>query len=415
MIRTSLLLLLLPSGVAHADVTIDPPAAPFGAADGQRSPAIVTPAKAVLGRDASIEVTVANLPAGASVLVTPGHIDGSTWTLPAERFPQVGLVIVASADGTIVASRAVPLWGQATLRVETAPLASVVVEIEGTYAGPVIADAEGVANVPMVVPPGATDGMTLATTTSGGVKRREVPLGVPTLKRTWTVCTRGEQAMRFTWFGTRLDRTAATASTCDLTQPAPIEEPPAPIAAPVVIEETRTPVRPPPHADVPARVLVSVRAGLTTNLGRVTAPAVVATAGVRLPGLGDHLVADVAFGAYSTSLAAPAMDETATGRLSTLRVLARLAYRVDLGRWDAWGGTALGFAFTRSTLGSDVLGMYDERASSPAGGLFAGVGHDVSIGQVVVEAAYIHSRLAEGPLAGQIGGLQVTAGYSLGL
>jgi hypothetical protein len=59
--------------------------------------------------------------------------------------------------------------------------------------------------------------------------------------------------------------------------------------------------------------------------------------------------------------------------------------------------------------------MYDERASSPAGGVFAGVGRDVSIGQVVVEAAYIHAQLAEGPLAGQIGGLQVTAGYSVGL
>ena len=35
--------------------------------------------------------------------------------------------------------------------------------------------------------------------------------------------------------------------------------------------------------------------------------------------------------------------------------------------------------------------------------------------EVIVEAAYIHSRLTEGPLAGQIGGVQVTAGYSVGL
>lgn len=414
MTRASLVLLLA-SGVAHADTMIE------------------APAKAVLGRDATIEVTVVDLPAGASVLVTPGHLEGTTWSLPVERFPQVGLVVVAAADGTIVASRAVPLWGQATLRVETVAQASVVVEIEGTYAGPVIADAKGVATVPLVVPPGATEGMTLATTTGGGVKRREVPLGVPPLQRTWTVCTRGETATRFTWLGTRLERSAApfgaadgqrapavahpaaTASTCDLTQPAPVEEAAAPTAAPVVARQT-TPLawraRP---TDVPARVLLSVRAGLTTNLGRVTAPAVVATAGVRLPVLADQIVADVAFGAYSTSLAAPAMDDTATGRLSTLRVLARLAYRVDLGRWAAWGGTALGFAFTRSTLGSEVLGMYAERAASPAGGVFGGIGRDVSIGQVVVEAAYIHARLADGPLAGQIGGLQVTAGYSVGL
>jgi len=392
-VKRSALVLIFATGVAQADVTIE------------------VPAKAVLGRDATIEVTVADLPAGASVLVTPGHIEGSTWTLPVERFPQVGLVVVAGTDGAIMAAKAVPLWGQATLRVETAARASVVVEIEGVYAGPVIADDHGVASVPMVVPPGATDGMTLATTSSGGVKRREVPLGVPPLTRAWTVCTRGAKAMRFTWLGTRLDQTAATSVACDLTQPALVEETAAPvpvIARVAVVPRAR-------HTEVPARVLLSVRAGLTTNLGRVTAPAVVATVGVRLPVLGDHLIADVAFGAYSASLAAPAMDETATGRLSTLRVLARLAYRVDLGRWDGWGGTALGFAFTRSTLGSDHLGMYDERASSPAGGVFAGVGHDVAIGQVVVEAAYIHARLADGPLAGQIGGLQVTAGYSVGL
>ncbi len=396
MTRASLALLIA-TGVAHADVTID------------------APARAVLGRDATIEVTVADFPVGASVLVTPGHIEGSTWTLPVERYPQVGLVVVAAADGAIVASRAVPLWGQATLRVETVAQASVVVEIEGIYAGPVSADASGVATVPMVVPPGATDGMTLATTTSGGVKRREVPLGVPELKRAWTVCTRGDRAMRFTWLDARLDGAATTDSTCDLTQPALVEEVTAPIAVPVVARRTvpmEWRARP---TDVAARVLVAVRAGLTTNLGRVTAPAVVVTAGVRLPLLGDRVVADVAFGAYSASLAAPAMDDTATGRLSTLRVLARLAYRVDLGQWDAWGGTALGFAFTRSTLGSDALGMYAERAASPAGGIFGGVGRDVSVGQVVVEAAYIHARLADGPLAGQIGGLQVTAGYSVGL
>jgi len=151
----------------------------------------------VLGRDTTATV---HLHAGADVrLVTNAGTlaepiaDGgelaATLTLPAEKFPQRAIVAAVDREGTVVDWLAIPLAGQASVKVDTEPRASVVVRVGAAEFGPVVADPHGVANVDIVVPPGIAQATTIATARSGALRDKPLPLGVQAFSRTLAVCS----------------------------------------------------------------------------------------------------------------------------------------------------------------------------------------------------------------------------------
>jgi hypothetical protein len=150
----------------------------------------------VLGRDATATVHV-RAGAGLRLVTSAGTIsdlvaDGpesrATLTLPAERFPQLAIVAVVAGDGTVRDWLAIPLAGQARVKIETDRLASVVVRVGGAEFGPVQADGRGVAQIEIVVPPGTTRATTVATGTDGAIREKTMPLGGRPFSRVLAVC-----------------------------------------------------------------------------------------------------------------------------------------------------------------------------------------------------------------------------------
>jgi hypothetical protein len=75
---------------------------------------------------------------------------------PEQFFPQIAIVSATarSAGKLVHGYRALRLWGKGAATVKTRPRAKVTVRIGSQSHGPVRADAKGVAQVPVVVPPG---------------------------------------------------------------------------------------------------------------------------------------------------------------------------------------------------------------------------------------------------------------------
>ncbi|MCP3099386.1 hypothetical protein LZ198_10945 [Myxococcus sp. K15C18031901] len=178
----SLLVLLAASSVAQA--------AP------DASPGLVVsaaPAQVVLGRDGLVQLEVRGAPAAGRLRAAASTgsfaedvLDGGptrtfTWRPPPVRHPQVALFLfwVETAGGASdVTTFQLPLLGQTTLDVVTAPGASVVVVVGDDRFGPVMANAQGKARVPLEVPPNAVSARVLATR---GALRTDAatPLDVP--------------------------------------------------------------------------------------------------------------------------------------------------------------------------------------------------------------------------------------------
>ncbi|MDB4964029.1 MAG: hypothetical protein JWP01_4028 [Myxococcales bacterium] len=146
---------------------------------------IRVPDPIVLGRDVTIDVR-ANATEGIRLVSSVGTIaapspDGdrtvrAVFTLPTRRQPQIAVVAGIDASGAIRDWLTIPLAGLARVKVNTDPAASVVVRLGTLEFGPVIADPRGVANVDVVVAPGALEARAIATTTSG-VTEQLISLG----------------------------------------------------------------------------------------------------------------------------------------------------------------------------------------------------------------------------------------------
>ncbi|HUJ59771.1 MAG TPA: hypothetical protein VLX92_14805 [Kofleriaceae bacterium] len=158
--------------------------------------AIRAPDGLVLGRDATAELrwraaAGLRLVASAGAIAAPAREGGelrATWTLPAEHRPQIAIVAAIGDDGAVRDWIAVPLAGQARIKVETAPRASVTVALDRQTFGPVTADSRGIALVPVVVPPGVTDAEATSTSTWGTTTHEPVALGAPPAPRGLAVC-----------------------------------------------------------------------------------------------------------------------------------------------------------------------------------------------------------------------------------
>jgi hypothetical protein len=128
----------------------------------------MTPARTL----ANVGVLEAPRPAGA-----PGHFT-ARFVPPAERFPQVALLVVEFAGGAqrLRGVLRLPLRGTTNVPLRTSPQASVTIRVGDQSFGPVVADRQGHVEVPVEVPPGTRSGVARAVDRNGNIKETEVDL-----------------------------------------------------------------------------------------------------------------------------------------------------------------------------------------------------------------------------------------------
>ncbi|WP_426752151.1 hypothetical protein [Myxococcus sp. Y35] len=155
-----------------------------------------TPERIVLGEAPQVSLEV-HVPEGAGALhaavstgtlvhdrLEGGPVRTFQWRPPSVRYPQVAVFLFwldgagPDADAPRVTVARLPLHGQTELEVATAPGAQVEVEVADRRFGPVLANAQGKARVPVEVPPGVQRARVLATR---GTLRTDatVPLDAP--------------------------------------------------------------------------------------------------------------------------------------------------------------------------------------------------------------------------------------------
>jgi hypothetical protein len=107
----------------------------------------------------------------------PGHFI-ARYVPPAERYPQVALLVVELASGARrmhVAAR-IALEGSTVVPFHTSAGASVTMRVADRSFGPVAADARGRVEIPILVPPGIRAGIARAVDHSGAARETEVDL-----------------------------------------------------------------------------------------------------------------------------------------------------------------------------------------------------------------------------------------------
>lgn len=157
------------------------------------------PARAILGRDKSVEITF-RMPAGEKPVlrVSTGSVspprETSTGRLlvvyepPKRLYPQAAIFAVTNEEGWLLDWIALPLYGETQIDTKTEPGASVTVRIAGAAFGPVQADAAGRAAVSVLVPPGVQSGITEATDSLGNNKETSFSLDVKPFNRLLCTC-----------------------------------------------------------------------------------------------------------------------------------------------------------------------------------------------------------------------------------
>jgi hypothetical protein len=156
--------LSMPGGAARAQ----DPGPPGGGGAIRISP---EPPRLLLGRDLAAELRIA-APADVedlSLSASVGRIDGlrrlpgggfsARWRAPAERHPQVAIVAALgrTPHGAEHGWVAIPLSGQGDARVRATPGQEITIQIGGRKFGPRRAGNDGLAVIPVVVPPGVRE------------------------------------------------------------------------------------------------------------------------------------------------------------------------------------------------------------------------------------------------------------------
>ncbi len=159
--------------------------------------------RVVLGDTAGTEITViARKKDGAPLDVAPPRLVASVGTLgavertgpgtwkvsyvpPAEGPPQVAVIVAAvdAADEDAVGFLPLPLYGKGATVVHTKPGSVVTVVAGGKSFGPVKADKDGSASVPLVLGPGVKTAVTHALDEAGNQAEKKIDLGVPPFPR----------------------------------------------------------------------------------------------------------------------------------------------------------------------------------------------------------------------------------------
>ena len=105
----------------------------------------------------------------------------ATWRAPAERYPQVALLLATVRSGGALerAWLALPLIASETLQITTKPRSRVELSLAGTRFGPVRADSEGKSRIPVLVPPGHRTAQVRVRDPFGNVNETSVDLRPP--------------------------------------------------------------------------------------------------------------------------------------------------------------------------------------------------------------------------------------------
>jgi hypothetical protein len=144
---------------------------PFTPASGGALRLSAEPSRLLLGQDAAADVHVATPPEVDEVSITTsaGRIEGvrrlptggfaARLRVPAERYPQVAIVaaVAQTPRGPLDGWLAIPLFGQGDARVRAAPGSKITLRIGDRSFGPRIAGKDGIAVIPVVVPPGVRE------------------------------------------------------------------------------------------------------------------------------------------------------------------------------------------------------------------------------------------------------------------
>lgn len=152
-------------------------------------------------RNASLSITLSGGDAGAlagadlRANVSSGTVDNLTnlgngqysalYTLPTVGYPHVALITVADRKDPTnsYGAIAVPLVGKADFPVTVAPNAKVMLKVAGREFGPIQADAQGRAKVPIIVPPGASNASRVQIAADGKVTEEPIDLKIPESRR----------------------------------------------------------------------------------------------------------------------------------------------------------------------------------------------------------------------------------------
>jgi hypothetical protein len=173
----------------------------------------------------------------------------------------------------------------------------------------------------------------------------------------------------------------------------------------------RVPIR---LTGVRPRHALAVRAGVLTNLGRLWGPQIAAQLSLRLPLLDEQLVTAIEVGFHGGAAAAWREDQVERVNLAVLAtpVLARLAYVLPRGEFDAHAGIAAGVLVATSRISSARTGTSQERTTSRAAAAYLGVSHPWGPGRWVAEGGYLHAPVS-GQLSGNAGGVHGSVGYAV--
>ncbi|HZL18499.1 MAG TPA: hypothetical protein VFG23_12220, partial [Polyangia bacterium] len=182
---------------------IAPPVAPVAETIALPIAVRLTPARSTLlaGIDRELAVTVDVSGPGAErfvpvralatvgtlempVAAGPGHFT-TRYLPPADRFPQVALLVVELSNGTARehATARVALRGSTVVPFHTSGGAAVTVRVGERVFGPVVADHQGHVEIAIEVPPGVRKGQARAVDRNGAARDTEVDLKLPTFPR----------------------------------------------------------------------------------------------------------------------------------------------------------------------------------------------------------------------------------------
>jgi hypothetical protein len=115
---------------------------------------------------------------------TPGQFT-TRYLPPADRFPQVALLVVELSNGSarVHGTARIALQGSTVVPFHTSGGAAVTMRVGDRLFGPVIADHQGHVEIPIEVPPGARSGQARALDRNGAARETEVDLRLPTFPR----------------------------------------------------------------------------------------------------------------------------------------------------------------------------------------------------------------------------------------
>jgi hypothetical protein len=167
-----------------------------------KKPALMGPERMVLGEDKSALLRLKNARAPVEFYANVGTIGPVktnpkgevevSYQPPTGRFPQVAIVVAASADHAVLEWVAIPLHGQPSIRIESIRRADVVAHVGDKNFGPVRTNAKGRASLQVVVPPGMQTVPLTTTNRLGAVSKSETALNAPPFSRMLAICPQGD-------------------------------------------------------------------------------------------------------------------------------------------------------------------------------------------------------------------------------